>query len=94
MDIRRELMETTDTPQNLAKQYGNKALNLIDDDASIAEVYSSILALKSTELAFGGGKISILQQRKITQSFIELFRDEFRFLELLTKTAAEGVQEE
>ncbi len=94
MDIRKELMETTDTPQNLAKQYGNKALNLVDDDASIAEIYSSILALKSTELAFGGGKISILQQRKITQSFIDLFKEEFRFLELLTKISTEGVQEE
>ncbi|MHA2389919.1 MAG: hypothetical protein ACXACW_14465, partial [Candidatus Hodarchaeales archaeon] len=94
MDIRKELMETTDTPQNLAKQYGNKAQNLVDDEASIADIYSSILALKSTELAFGGGKISILQQRKITQSFIELFKEEFKFLELLTKTSVDGVQEE
>ncbi len=94
MDIRKELMETTDTPQNLAKQYGNKAQNLVDDEASIADIYSSILALKSTELAFGGGKISILQQRKITQSFIELFKEEFKFLELLTNTSVGGVQEE
>ncbi|PWI47151.1 hypothetical protein CEE45_13120 [Candidatus Heimdallarchaeota archaeon B3_Heim] len=94
MDVRKELMETTDTPQNLAKQYGNKALNLVDDEASVADIYSSILALKSTELAFGGGNISILQQRKITQSFIELFKEEFRFLGLLTKTSVDGAQEE
>ncbi|MHA1976613.1 MAG: hypothetical protein ACW98F_13340 [Candidatus Hodarchaeales archaeon] len=94
MDIRKELMETTDTPQNLAKQYGNKALNLVEDGASIEDIYSSILALKSTELAFGGGKVSILQQRKITQSFIDLFKEEFRFLDLLTKSSVEGVQEE
>jgi len=95
LSLRKELMETTDTPQNLAKQYGNRALNLIDDDAQISDVYSSILALKSTELVFGGGNLSILQQRKVTDSFLnEVFQPQFKFLKLLTSKPEEDSKEE
>ncbi len=95
LSLRKELMETTDTPQSLAKQYGNRALNLVNDDAQIFEVYSSILALKSTELVFGGGNLSILQQRKVTDSFLnEVFSPQFEFLKLLTKKPEGDPKEE
>jgi hypothetical protein len=94
LSLRKELMETTDTPQSLAKQYGNRALNLVNDDAQISEVYSRILALKSTELVFGGGNLSILQQQKVTDSFInEVFIPQFDFLKLLTKKPEEKSKE-
>ena len=93
LSLRKELQETTDTPQSLAKQYG-RSLNLSDDDTSISEVYSNILALKGTELVFGGGNLSVLQLRKVTESFLEdVFRPQFEFLKLLTKTTDEEPEE-
>jgi hypothetical protein len=95
LSLRKELMMTTDTPQSLTKQYGNRALNLLDDDARISEVYSSILALKGTELVFGGGNLSVLQLKKVTDSFLqEVFIPQFEFLELLAKTTDKEPKEE
>ena len=94
LSLRKELSETTDTPQSLAKQYGNRALNLIDDDAQISELYSSILSLKGTELVFGGGNLSVLQLKKVTDSFLQdVFTPQFEFLKLLTKATDEEPKE-
>lgn len=95
LSLRKELMMTTDTPQSLTKQYGNRALNLLDDDARISEVYSSILALKGTELVFGGGNLSVLQLKKVTDSLLkDVFTPQFEFLKLLTKKTYEEPKEE
>ncbi|MCK4848304.1 MAG: hypothetical protein KAT16_04705 [Candidatus Heimdallarchaeota archaeon] len=94
LSLRKELMETTDTPQSLAKQYG-RSLNLLDDDASISEVYSNILALKGTELVFGGGNLSVLQLRKVTESFVkDVFSPQFEFLKLLSPKTTDEEPEE
>ena len=86
-DQRKELASSTDDPQTLAKQYGNKAENIVGRNAEISELYSTILGLKSTEIMFSGSmQLTPLKQRKITQSVIDdIVNPQFTFLDILTR---------
>lgn len=84
-DLRQELKQSTDDPQTLVKQYGHQAIGMVEDEAKISELYSTILGLKSAELMFSGSvTMTPLKRRKITQSLIEdLYVPQFRFLKML-----------
>jgi hypothetical protein len=86
-DLRKELAASTDDPQTLVKQYGNVAVGMVGREAETAELYSTILGLKSTEVIFSGSaELTPMRKRKITQSLIDdFFSPQFKFLELLSK---------
>ncbi|MHA1969834.1 MAG: hypothetical protein ACW964_18820, partial [Candidatus Hodarchaeales archaeon] len=86
-DLRKELASSTDDPQTLAKQYGNKAETMVGRNAEISELYTTILGLKSSEIMFSGSmQLTPLKQRRITQSVIDdIVHPQFKFLDILTR---------
>lgn len=86
-DLRKELASSTDDPQTLAKQYGNKASNMLERDPEISALYSTILGLKSTEIMFSGSmQLTPLKRNRITQSVIDdIVHPQFKFLDILTR---------
>ncbi|MHA2306153.1 MAG: hypothetical protein ACXACU_12260 [Candidatus Hodarchaeales archaeon] len=81
------LVPSTDDPQTLAKQYGNKAETMVGRNAEISELYTTILGLKSSEIMFSGSmQLTPLKQRRITQSVIDdIVHPQFKFLDILTR---------
>jgi len=86
-DIRKELAASTDDPQTLVKQYGNQAFGIVGREAKIADLYSTILGLKSAELMFSGGiSMTTMKKQKAIQSLIDdLFKPQFEFLKIFEK---------
>ncbi len=90
-DLRKELASSTDDPQTLVKQYGNQAIGIVGRDAKIADLYSTILGLKSAEVIFSGSaSLTPMKRRKVTQSLIDdVYYPQFGFLELIGKKEEE-----
>ncbi len=92
LDLRKELQQTTDTPQSLVKQYGNTAINWleenypeIDPSDNDLTVYAVILSLKGTELMFSSATTSEEERSSITrQLFDTTFFPQIQALEKLT----------
>jgi hypothetical protein len=83
-DLRKELAATTDTPQSLARQYGKKAMGMLEEEINLEELYSMILSLKYTELMFSGETLTSLKRQGIAQSLIDdLISPQFDFIRLV-----------
>ncbi|MHA1974437.1 MAG: hypothetical protein ACTSW1_15675 [Candidatus Hodarchaeales archaeon] len=84
-DLRKELADMTDDPQTLIKQYGSNALRMIDNPENVKELYSTVLALKSTELLFSNRpNLTVMKKQRIIDSLINhLFSPQFEFLHLI-----------
>ncbi|MHA1214819.1 MAG: hypothetical protein ACTSPG_05945 [Candidatus Hodarchaeales archaeon] len=84
-DLRKELADMTDDPQTLIKQYGSNALRMIDNPEDLKELYSTVLASKSTELLFSNRpNLTVMKKRRIIESLInDLFSPQFEFLNLI-----------
>ncbi|MHA2203830.1 MAG: hypothetical protein ACW991_09085, partial [Candidatus Hodarchaeales archaeon] len=83
-DLRKELAATTDTPQSLSRQYGKKAMGMLEEEINLEELYSMILSLKYTELMFSGETLTSLKRQGIAQSLIDdLISPQFDFIRLV-----------
>ncbi|MFX1251913.1 MAG: hypothetical protein ACFFCZ_09915 [Promethearchaeota archaeon] len=94
-DLRKELAASTDDPQTLVKQYGKQALETLEGEYDLKELYSTILALKSAELIFSGSILTALKRQRVIQSLIsDIFSPQFDFLKLLAKEEDSSQMEE
>ncbi|MFX0092382.1 MAG: hypothetical protein ACFFBD_11515, partial [Candidatus Hodarchaeota archaeon] len=94
-DLRKELSLATDDPQTLVKQYGRQAFDIVGQKYDLKELYSTILALKGTEITFSGTTLTALKRQQINQSFVnDIFSPKFDFLKMLSKEEVPSEEEE
>ncbi|MFX1513815.1 MAG: hypothetical protein ACFFCQ_14620 [Promethearchaeota archaeon] len=86
MDLKQELKTAVDTPKTLIKQYGKEARTWFDelgldmDNIEATDIYTVILALKSSEILFDAATTTDKEKRIVAQSLQEYFQPQLKKL--------------